>query len=93
MIRASSMRRDLEVEAVLRTGMRVWEDRLLDVLEAPSTEVNRAHIRAFQALLSAATDEWLRKGTLDGNDVHILLYNSLLSLSHALMHTFLTDCQ
>lgn len=80
MIGASSMRRDPEVEAVLRTGMRVWEERLLEVLQAPSTEVNRAQVRAFQALLSTATDEWLRRGTLTRNDVHALLSSSLLSL-------------
>ncbi|QGP89792.1 TetR family transcriptional regulator [Gordonia sp. 135] len=80
MIGASSIRRDPEVEAVLQSGMRVWEERLLAVLRAPRTEVNRAHVRAFQSLVSTATDEWLRLGTLDRKAVHNLLTCTLLAL-------------
>lgn len=80
MIGASSMGRDPEVEEVLRAGMRVWEERLLAVLQAPSTDLNRAQIRAFQALLSTATDEWLRKGKLERANVHDLLTRGLLAL-------------
>jgi AcrR family transcriptional regulator len=80
MIGATSIRRDPEVEAVLQTGMRIWEERLLAVLNAPRTEVNRAQIRAFQAMLSTATDEWLRLGTLSRDDVHRLLTAGLLAI-------------
>ena len=80
MIGATSIRRDPEVEAVLHTGMRVWEERLLAVLQAPRTDVNRAQVRAFQALLSTATDEWLRLGAFDRDEVHRLLTSTLLSL-------------
>lgn len=80
MIGASSIRRDPEVEAVLQQGMRVWEDRLLAVLRAPRTDLNRARVRAFQALVSTATDEWLRLGTMSRGDVHLLLTRSLLAL-------------
>lgn len=80
MIGVSSPRRDPEVEAALHAGMRAWEDRLLAVLDAPGTERNRARVRAFQAMVSAATDEWLRRDTLDRSDVHDLLTRSLLAL-------------
>ncbi|MCK8616699.1 TetR/AcrR family transcriptional regulator [Gordonia sp. C13] len=80
MIGATSIRRDPEVEAVLQAGMSVWEERLLAVLRAPRTDINRAQVRAFQALLSTATDEWLRLGTLDRCDVHNLLTSTLLAL-------------
>lgn len=80
MLGVSSPRRDPEVEAVLRAGMRAWEDRLLAVLCAPGTERNRALVRAFQALVSTATDEWLRQETLTRSDIHGLLTGNLLAL-------------
>lgn len=92
MIGATSIRRDPEVEAVLQTGMRIWEERLLSVLGAPRTEVNRAQVRAFQAMLSTATDEWLRLGALSRTDVHRLLTRSLLALPTS-ADEFLTGCQ
>ncbi|OXM67166.1 MULTISPECIES: TetR/AcrR family transcriptional regulator [Amycolatopsis] len=80
MIGVGSPRRDPEVEAALHAGMRAWEDRLLAALDAPGTERNRALVRAFQAMVSAATDEWLRCDTLDRSDVHDLLTRGLLAL-------------
>lgn len=80
MLAASSAHPDLEVEQVLQQGMRVWEERLLSVLHAPYTAGNRAQIRAFQALVSTATNEWLRSGSLNRAEVHDLLTASLLAL-------------
>lgn len=80
MIGASLVHRDPEVDAVLRKGMQSWENRLLSVLRAPLTELNRAQIRAFQSLLSTATDEWLRSESLSRSQVHELLNRTLLAL-------------
>lgn len=80
MIDMTSSRRDPEVEAALHTGMRAWEDRLLASLAVPETERNRALVRSFQAMVSAATDEWLRRDTLTRSDVLGLLTRALLSL-------------
>lgn len=80
MIGTSLVHRDPEVDAVLRKGMQLWENRLLSVLRAPLTELNRAQIRAFQSLLSTATDEWLRSEHLSRSEVHKLLSRTLLAL-------------
>ncbi|HEX4247440.1 MAG TPA: TetR/AcrR family transcriptional regulator [Pseudonocardia sp.] len=80
MVGAAGPRADPDVEQVLREGMRAWEDRLLAVLELPPSAANRAHIRAFQGLVTSATDEWLRRGTLTKSDVHRLLTCTLLAI-------------
>lgn len=80
MISTSAPRSDPDVERVLRVGMRAWEDRLLAVLDLPDTATNRAHIRAFQGLVTCATDEWLRRGTLSREAVHRLLVSTLLAI-------------
>lgn len=81
MLRAGSPRRDPEVDAVLHAGMRAWEDRLLAVLRLSPTDRNRAWLRAFQALVTTATDEWLRQDVLTRTDVHTLLSRTLLALA------------
>ncbi|WP_063001566.1 TetR/AcrR family transcriptional regulator [Nocardia mikamii] len=80
MIGVTSSRRDPEVEAVLQAGMRTWEERLLFLLGASRGDRNRALIRSFQGLVTAATDEWLRHETLSRGDVHALLTRNLLAL-------------
>jgi AcrR family transcriptional regulator len=81
MVRATGPLSDPDVEHVLRKGMQAWEDRLLLVLELPDTAANRALIRSFQGLVSSATYEWLRRGTLAKNDVRRLLTSSLITIS------------
>ncbi|MGW5518798.1 TetR/AcrR family transcriptional regulator [Nocardia africana] len=80
MIAVTSPRRDPEVEAVLQSGMRGWEERLLCLLGAGRGDRNRALIRSFQGLVAAATEEWLRRETLNRSDVHELLTRNLLAL-------------
>ncbi|MFI8975236.1 TetR/AcrR family transcriptional regulator [Nocardia asteroides] len=80
MLRAGSPRRDSEVDAVLRDGIRAWEDRLLVVLRMPPTERNRSMVRSFQSLVTTATDEWLRSGSLSRADVHHLLAGGLMAI-------------
>jgi AcrR family transcriptional regulator len=80
MISTSVPRSDPDVERVLRVGTRAWEDRLLAVLDLPDTAANRAHIRAFQGLVTCAADEWLRRGTLTRAAVHRLLTSTLLAI-------------
>ncbi|MFE3060277.1 TetR/AcrR family transcriptional regulator [Nocardia sp. NPDC059239] len=80
MLRAGAPRRDPEVDAVLQGGMRAWEDRLLVVLRIAPIESNRSKIRAFQSLVTTATDEWLRRGFLTRTDVHVLLAGTLLAI-------------
>jgi AcrR family transcriptional regulator len=83
MLRAGSLQHDPEIDALLRRGLRAWENRLLHILRIPPTQRNRALLRAFQALASTATDEWLRLDTLSRADVHTLLTRTLLQLKDA----------
>jgi hypothetical protein len=58
-----------------------WEDRLLEVLRlTPGDAASRARMRAFQAMVGAATEEWLDLGTLSKDQVRALLTRSLLAV-------------
>lgn len=80
MIGAGSVGADPDVEAVFQEGLRAWEDRLLAVLTLPDTVANRARIRSFQGMVSAAIVQWLRAGTLSKAQVHELFLTSLLGM-------------
>jgi AcrR family transcriptional regulator len=72
---------DPEVEAVFREGLRAWEDRLIAVLEMRDDPVNRALVRSFQGMVSAAIAEWLNGGNLTKAQVHRLLTRALITLA------------
>jgi AcrR family transcriptional regulator len=79
MIGAGSLGSDPDVEALFHEGLRAWEDRLLAVLVIADTPANRARIRSFQGMVSAAVAQWLRAGTLAKDQVHELLCRTLLA--------------
>ncbi len=81
LIKAGGPGADREVEALLRTGSRGWEDRLIPILDLPDNAVARAQIRSFQGLISGAVIEWLDRGTLSKTQVHGLLTATLLSIA------------
>lgn len=83
MIGAGSLGTDPDVEAVFQEGLRAWEDRLLAVLSIAATPANRARIRSFQGMVSAAVVQWLRAGELTKDQVHELLTSTLLAMPRA----------
>ncbi len=73
--------RDEEVEAILREADEIATDRVLAATGMASDDiVLRAVIRSYGALVKAATREWLVRGTLCREQVHMLLTRSLLTL-------------
>ncbi|MDV6247470.1 helix-turn-helix domain-containing protein [Rhodococcus opacus] len=72
---------DAEVATLLASSLAAWEDRLLEVLRlAPADAATRARMRAFQAMVGAATEEWLDLGTLSKDQVRAMLTRSLLAV-------------
>jgi AcrR family transcriptional regulator len=85
LMRTQSTTLDPEIAAVLERSLRAWENRLLRLLGLPASNLRaRAMIRSFQAMISAACDQWLRAGTLGKEDVRSLLTNSLLAVGDLL---------
>lgn len=81
MIATAAPGADPEVEAIFRHGLRAWEDRLLAVLDLPDDTVTRAMIRTFQGMVKDAMAEWLHRGTLTKEQVHMLLTGTLLGMA------------
>lgn len=72
---------DDEVSELFAGSLSGWENRLLAVLRLPTDNVAaRAHVRAFQAMVSAATEEWLVSGLLTKNEVCELLTHTLIAI-------------
>ncbi|WP_342661807.1 TetR/AcrR family transcriptional regulator [Rhodococcus ruber] len=72
---------DDEVAALLAASLAAWEDRLLEVLRLSSADgAARARMRAFQAMVGAATEEWLDRGTLSKDQVRTMLTHTLLTI-------------
>ncbi|UZF48228.1 TetR/AcrR family transcriptional regulator [Rhodococcus rhodochrous] len=70
-----------DVKVLLETALAAWEDRLLSVLQLPSDDiVARARVRAFQAMVGVATQEWLEHRVLSKVQVKELLTRTLLEL-------------
>ncbi|QZS52734.1 TetR/AcrR family transcriptional regulator [Rhodococcus opacus] len=70
-----------DVKVLLETALAAWEDRLLSVLQVPSEDVvARARVRAFQAMIGVATQEWLDNHVLSKTQVKDLLTRTLLEL-------------
>jgi AcrR family transcriptional regulator len=76
---------DAEIEAVLEHSLRAWEDRLLRLLNVPTSNArSRAAIRSFQAMVTEACDQWLHSSTLAKDDVRRLLTSTLLAIGDQL---------
>jgi AcrR family transcriptional regulator len=76
--------RDLEVERILEEADRESADRVLEAvgLSPQSTHANElnALVRAFGGMVKAAGREWLVRGALSREQVHVLLSKSLVTL-------------
>lgn len=75
---------DHEVEQIIVDAERKSAERLLDAFDVPADGAVRgqlnALVRAFAGMVKAAGREWLRRGELDRDQVHILLYQTLITL-------------
>ncbi|UZG59914.1 TetR/AcrR family transcriptional regulator [Rhodococcus opacus] len=73
-----------DVKMLLDTALAAWEDRLLSVLRLPSEDVvARARVRAFQAMVGVATQEWLERRVLSKAQVKDLLTRTLLEIGRS----------
>jgi AcrR family transcriptional regulator len=75
---------DPEVAAVFRVGSQAWQDRLLAVLELSDNSRTRAALRAWQGMVGAAIEEWLRSGRLTESEVRRLLTSTLWAIAREL---------
>ncbi|MGK2237481.1 MAG: AcrR family transcriptional regulator [Rhodococcus sp. (in: high G+C Gram-positive bacteria)] len=72
---------DDEVADLLAKSLSAWEDRLLAVLGLPCDDVAaRAQVRAFQAMVGTATEEWLVSDLLTKDQVCELLTKTLIAI-------------
>ncbi|MFI7166986.1 TetR/AcrR family transcriptional regulator [Rhodococcus erythropolis] len=72
---------DDEVADLLAHSLSAWEDRLLAVLGLPCDDVAaRAQVRAFQAMVGTATEEWLVSDLLTKEQVCELLTQTLIAI-------------
>jgi len=76
--------RDPDVEAILAEADEVAVEHVLAAVgldrTLPGDEQRRAMIRAYGAMVKAATREWLLRDTLSRDELHLLLTQSLVSL-------------
>jgi len=80
--RAGAHTHDEEIAELLQRGSRAWVDRLMSMLGMPESDhAARARLRAFQSLVSTATEEWLEARTLSKDDVRSLMTETLLAIS------------
>lgn len=83
-IGARGLGRDAEVEAILDQAREQAADRLIETLQtfeaAQAPPELRAMIRAYSGLAEAASAEWLERGRLSREQVHVLLVRGFLSL-------------
>jgi AcrR family transcriptional regulator len=83
-IGARGLGRDAEVEAILDQAREQAADRLIETLQtfeaAQAPPELRAMIRAYSGLAEAASVEWLERGRLSREQVHVLLVQGFLSL-------------
>ncbi|MFZ3562333.1 TetR/AcrR family transcriptional regulator [Streptomyces sp. BH055] len=79
---------DPEVDRIMLEADEIATDRILeaammtDVDEDAGREKLRAMIRAHSAMLKSASHEWLTRGTLTRDDLHVLLTRSVVHLLH-----------
>lgn len=74
---------DPEVQQILDQADDAAADRLLSMVglgESPRGEELRAVVRAFGGLVKVAGREWITRGSLERDQVHILLTDVLLTL-------------
>jgi AcrR family transcriptional regulator len=83
-IGAQGIGRDDEVEAILDDAREEAADRLIEAVQpyeaAQAPPELRAIIRAYSGLAEAASLEWLLRGRLTREQVHVLLVQGFLSM-------------
>ncbi|AWO85141.1 TetR/AcrR family transcriptional regulator [Gordonia terrae] len=73
---------DDEIAGLLDDALSTWEDRLLIMTGQSLTDrAARARVRAFQAMIGAATAQWLEEKVLSKDEVCGLLTRALPTLS------------
>jgi AcrR family transcriptional regulator len=78
---AQGFGRDPELEAITDEAREVTVDRMVSVLDLPDGPQVRAVLRAYGGLAEAATREWLERGTLDREQLRVLLSDALVALT------------
>lgn len=81
---------DPEISALLHAADDVAARRVLEVMgiDTRSPEATeRALVRAFGGMLKAAVREWVREGTLTREQVHVLLVETLLTVTQTVIPT------
>ncbi|WP_425825389.1 TetR/AcrR family transcriptional regulator [Streptomyces fractus] len=79
---------DPEVDRIMLEADEIATDRILeaammtDVAEDAGRDKLRAMIRAHSAMLKSASHEWLERGTLTRDDLHVMLTRSVFHLLH-----------
>lgn len=87
MLHASSSQ-DPQVSGALRTSMHAWESRLAILIGMdPALPRNSASLRSYQAMVAAATAEWLESDNLTKAEVLSLLCEGLFGVRRALAQT------
>jgi AcrR family transcriptional regulator len=84
LVKAAVPGADPDVEELLQSGQRAWQDRLIAVLDVVDDGATRAAVRSFQGLVSVAVIEWLERGSMRKDQVHRLLTDSLLAIARGL---------
>jgi AcrR family transcriptional regulator len=78
---AQGFGRDPELEAITDEAREVTVDRMVSVLGLRDGAEVRAVLRAYGGLAEAATREWLERGTLDREQLRVLLSDALVALT------------
>jgi hypothetical protein len=80
---AQGFGRDPELEQIIDEAREVTVDRLIAVLDPPSTDTAalRAVLRAYGGLAEAGTREWLERGSLSRDGLRVLLTDALVTLT------------
>ncbi|MFI5662805.1 TetR/AcrR family transcriptional regulator [Streptomyces sp. NPDC051684] len=79
---------DPEVDRIMLEADEIATDRILeaammtDIAEDAGRDKLRAMIRAHSAMLKSASHEWLARGTLTRDDLHVMLTRSVVHLLH-----------
>jgi AcrR family transcriptional regulator len=83
-VNAGGLGRDADVDRVLAEAEDVAADRVLAAVGladvADHREALRGMIRAYLGLAKATATEWLRRGVLTRDEVHLLLATTLLAI-------------
>lgn len=80
---AGSIHSDEEIGAILEESREAWHARLAELLAVPggATPVVRGILHAFGAMCESIVDDWLRRERVSREDAHLLLVETLLTIT------------